>query len=206
MDIESLQTLWQKDDDRYGYRLDEKALQTLVQEESRRFELRVRWRDWYELVGGVVIGTFFLYAAFFAFPGIETGEEPGEGAIGWTVHWDRLLLAAGCYFIAVVFARLRFAARAFKEQSGDSLLETLQKRKARLELQIHAARRVVLWYILPVAIPLGVMVSFASERRVPLVITCLVAMAAVVGLNRRHAKRTLQPKLDSVNELIAQAK
>ncbi len=196
MDVEYLQALWQKDEGLSGYRLDETALQKLVRKESRRFERYVRWRDWYELVGGVVIGSFFLYATFFPLPGDES--------IDWTVHWDRLLLASGCYFIALVFGRLRLASRAFREQVGDSLLETLQKRKAGLEHQIRAVRGILRWYILPVAIPLGVMVvvSFAPERRVPFVVTCLVAMAAVVVLNRRYAKRKLQPKLDSVNDLI----
>ncbi len=200
MDIEYLQTLWQKDDKHVGYRLNQSAIQNLVGEEIRQSERYFRWRDWYELVGSVLIGGFFLYAAFFPLPGDQNS--------GWMVHWDRLFLAAGCFFITFVFIRLRLTARAFVVHEGDSLMQTLEKRRDALIHHIRAVKGILWWYILPVAIPLGVMAvtSFQPEHRIRFIVVCIVAFIMIVLLNRWYANRKLQPKLDSINQLIQDVK
>jgi hypothetical protein len=199
MDLEYLQTIWQKDESAGGYVLDEAALHAIVKGESRRFERRVRWRDWYELIGGLTIGSFFVYATFVPLP--------GEASVPWTEHWDRLLLAAGCFVIAFGFTRLRLAARAFAEQEGDSLVQTLEKRRDAIALQMLLVRRMFWWYLLPVAVPLTAMMfySFLPAQRLRFGIACLLAFGAIAVWNRWYAKKRLQPQLDGVNALIDDA-
>jgi len=200
MDLEYLQTLWQKDEGGNRYALDERALTELVQHEGNSFEKVLRHRDWFELIGGAVIGTFFIVAAIFILP--------GDQGTRWIDHWDYMLLGVGCFVIAVIFARLRLESRAFVKREGDTLLEALEKRRQSLTHRIRLLKTLAWWYIMPVAIPLGIVVvrSFQPEKRISYSIICGLSFAIVIYYNRWVAKRRLQPQLDSVNRLMEETR
>ena len=51
-----------------------------------------------------------------------------------------------------------------------------------------------------------VAVTFEPERRLLFSVICVLAFAAILALNRRYARKKLQPRLDSVNQLIEEAR
>lgn len=145
-------------------------------------------------------GSFFIFAAVWILPRSQGGS--------WLEQWHWILLGLACYFIALLFVRLRLAARAFEPQEDDTLMESLVKRCDALTHQIRILGRIFRWYVLPIAVPLGIVVwrAFDPGQQVKSAIVYLLAFAVVVWLNRWYAKRKLQPQLDSVSRLIAEVR
>jgi hypothetical protein len=81
----------------------------LVQWEGGKFEKRFRFRDWFELGGGILLGSFFIFIAVFILPQDEGGT--------WRDQWHWMLLGLACLFIAFLFVRLRLASQAFKPEA-----------------------------------------------------------------------------------------
>ncbi len=196
MDLEYLNTIWQKDGATNRFSIDADSLHDLIRKRSTRFERRIRVRDWIELVGGLLLGGFFVFSALFALPN-DTGRP-------WTDHWDYLLLGVGCWIISLSFMRLRRKAADHAPDATDTIRGTLEKNRDSLRHQIQLLRSLWWWYCLPVALPLAIVVvrSFPPEMRGWYSLTCIVIFAAIILVNRWYADKRLKPRLDSVNKLI----
>jgi hypothetical protein len=197
MDLEYLNTIWQKDESSNRFSIDAESLHDLVRGRSTRFEKQIRHRDWIELVGGFLLGAFFVFAALIILP-----HDSGKP---WTAHWDWLLLGAGCWAISVTFMRLRRKAAAYAPDAADTIKVTLEKNRESLKHQIGLSKSLWWWYCLPVAIPLAIVVirSFRPETwRGWYSITCILIFAAIILGHRWYANKRLKPRLDSVKKLI----
>ncbi|HEX6047906.1 MAG TPA: hypothetical protein VFZ21_01510 [Gemmatimonadaceae bacterium] len=162
----------------------------LVRSEARRFDRRIRLRDWREMIAGGV------GVALIA-PVAVNGNTLTRLGVA--------VLIVGFIGIAIKLHRARRVRGA--DRTDAPVAEMLRAERAKVEAQIRLLESVLWWYLAPIAI--GVVMVFAGLDG-PTWTT--LGYAAVVGvmawwirrLNAYAARERLYPHRDELTRLLAQ--
>ena len=196
MDLEYLSGLWQQDDGGTRFSVPAENLHESLRRSSSKFEQRIRWRDWRELVVLILGGGLFAVASFVMMPAALDTH--------WTEHWDWILLGAACWGMGAVFIRERRRAHQYKPRINDDIRTTLERQCHSLRHQIALMKRVGIWYILPFVVPWTIVVfrSFPTSWQWPYFVVGLITFGVIIAWNRWLAKHRLQPMLDANEQLL----
>ena len=196
MDLEYLSGLWQSDDGGTHFVVSGDDLHESVRRSAEKQERQLKRRDWLELSIGMLCGVFFAANALIFLPAMM--------GTPWYSQWDWLLLAVGCFWVSGAFVRERREAARFAPQVDDDIRTTLQRQSESLRHQIGLLNRVAWWYVMPIALPLGIVTlrSFPSDWKLSYGITVFLFMAFIIVLNKWYAKRTLTPQLEANEQLL----
>lgn len=196
MDLEYLSGLWQQDDGGTRFSIPADDLHESVRRSANRLERSIRWRDWRELVGLILVGTFFFYLALI--------EMPARLDTDWWEHWDWMLLGATCWGTGAMFGCIRRKGRQYRPQSDDDIRTTLERQCDSLRYQVGLLNRVATWYILPTVVPWTILImrSFPASWKWPYFLFLLCIFGLVIAGNRWYAKHRLTPRLKANEQLL----
>jgi hypothetical protein len=172
--------------------LDDRDILAIVQSDARRLDRIIRFRDWRELVAGVVVAVLILPAAI---------RGP------WLTRLGACVILAGLLLIAY---RLWHARRV--GSAADPTLpvaEALRTELRRVDAQIALLGSVAWWYVAPLIGGAILMVAGRSASRAPWFLMVYAAAAVLMGwgiiaLNSRAVRRVLEPKRRELIDLLAQ--
>jgi len=184
---------WASSDAGVSTMLSDEEILALVQSDARRFDRRLRRRDWRELGIGGVVALLIAPAAIHA---------PLLSQLG------ALIILGGLLLIAVQLIRARRVGRA---AGGPDLTlpvaEALRAEERHIDAQIALLESVLWWYVGPIAIGAVMMVAGnrgASWFTFGYAIAVALLSWGIVALNSRAVRRTLRPKREELAALLAQ--
>jgi hypothetical protein len=201
MDFEELRVIWNSQDDRPLYAINEAGLHEHVRRKSRAFMRRNFWRDFREIAVGLVAG-----AGFLVFGGMLVLENEDRWRL-WlgpdveVSRWDALtmVVVSGLWLF---FASYQLICRKRQEQRErrfeSSLRGDIDRTISRTEHQIRMARSIVWWGLLPVWLATLLFV-YVIVKLVPTPPTVLLLAAIVIplgfGIDLLHKRRPLRTEL-----------
>jgi hypothetical protein len=190
MSIDDVQRSWQSEVDRPVSSTELQQVLVNVQQRCAGLERSVHWRDVREILA-VVFGV----AAFAAM---------------WALYRTSFVASLGVAIIILGGTVIVYVLLSSRKQSvlplNASVLEFSRQRLAWVDAQIHLLQTAVWWYVAPCF--LGCLLvgwGLTGGRRLffSLLVLLDVAVAAqIIHLNRRAARRDLQPIREEVARLI----
>lgn len=198
MNFEDLKVIWDTENERPAFTLDEEALSRAVVRRAEKFRRQIVWRDWRE------IGVALILVVVFLWQGISSiGKAGGEVTL---LSWSHFITALACAFVAG-FIRISAQRQKAREAShADSIEGNLKKLSSHLSLQIRLLNSVGWWYLLPL-LPGGILfIAVTSEDGAEFwgrSLFVLLLFGGILWLNLRVAGRHLLPQLQEVASLLA---
>jgi hypothetical protein len=193
MSFDDLQRTWQSQGEA-RLRVKPELLLAEVRRNQRTFKATIFWRDFREVFVAIVM------AIFFAFQGFN-----GNG-------WAWVFLGGTCLFVGGYILVDRFRRRGWTARFGDSLLGCVEASLEDVEHQIWLLRNVFWWYLLPLAVGMGVvLVSMAIDTEdlpgwirwtgfAVFTVFCALVFAGVYWVNQVAVRKELEPRR---HELLA---
>jgi hypothetical protein len=174
--------------------LDDRDILALVHTGSRRLDRQIRFRDWRELIAGVIVAALIAPAA---------ARGPVLSRIG------AIVVLAG---VALVMFRLWRAWRPGSASGTDPSLpvsDALRAELRRLDAQIALLESVGWWYVTPLLGGSVLLVAGVHAARAPWFTLAYTIFAALLGwgiirLNAYAVRHALRPKRDELSALLAQ--
>ena len=197
MDPDQLKQAWQAQPSQARLTTDAAMLLQEVRRNQRHFTATIFWRDFRE------VGTCLLLLPLWFYLGARHASP-----WTWYLAVPALLWIAGFLLVD----RLRQKARA--PRPSETLRQCVASSLAQVQHQIGLLRRVLWWYLLPLALPLLAYVGQLAwqERtggwRTALAISLVVALVAVVfgavyWLNQYVVRSGLEPRRRELETLLA---
>ena len=175
-------------------RLTDDELLALVHTRARRLDRQIRFRDWRELVAGIIAGVIIAPAAT---------RGPILGRVG------ALIILGGLLLVAVRLWRARHVSAARADDVALPVAAALRAELQRVDAQIALLANVALWYVAPLiggSLILVAATTPLARWRFTLGYTVMALLLAwaIVMLNRRAVRGNLQPMRDDIAALLAQ--
>jgi len=196
VDFEGLQKAWKSQDAGPKPAIDTGLLLKEVRRNQQHFRATIFWRDVRE------IGAAVLLALYFAHRGLRNGD------------WTDCLVGLSCLGVGLFMVVDRLRQRKKKPATNDSLRAWVETSLHQVNHQIWLLRNVFWWYLLPIALALGVSVFFHAWRSVPsgssslvfwLVYSagCALLYWGVYWLNQFAVRKHLEPRRQELEFLLA---
>ena len=189
MEFDEMKVVWDSQEGKRMYAVDEAALHAMVRRRGRSI---ARCVIWFELVG--VLGALLLGAAILSEPLFERHDyHQIPGGLMW--------LMVSVYLLMGRLKRLR-SERGF----DDSLRGDLDKAIARIDYQVDRLRMFVWWYVLPIVA--GSVFSFVwlyGKKPVwiwPALVVCLVVGWLEMRYKVRHRYLPRKRELEGLREKL----
>lgn len=185
--------IWQSSPSQEQVKFERSKLMIDVQSRVDQLHKGMKWLYLREGMGAAVsIPLFLVYAFIFPYT----------------------ITKIACILIAVWAVIILFVIKRTKEKSPEqyteNYLEYLRKTKAYLDLQKRLREKIFSWYILPLfsliyMFLLGFILGEPEKMQTFIMVGVifLIAAIAIYFLNKRSAKKFIQPKLDKVNQLLS---
>jgi hypothetical protein len=196
MNFEDFQKSWQHQDAGTQISINADLLLKEVRRNQQQFWATIFWRDVRE------VGVAILLAAFFLYHGVRSHD--------WTLY----LLAFGCSGVGAFMVADRQIQRRKQLASNNDLKSCLEASLAQVSHQIWLLKNVVWWYLLPIAVPLGISVcratlatqhSGASIRGLLIyAASCALLFWGIYWLNQFAVRKSLEPRRQELESLLAE--
>jgi hypothetical protein len=189
---DELVKIWQSSPNHEVVKFEKSRLMLDMQSGIDKFNKMVKGRDLREMAGAFVAVPFMAFISYKS-PYLLTKI----GAM--------LGILSGVY----VMLRLRNAAKLSKVSFNETYLQYLYYHKLHVQEQIHLLETVLYWYILPFYVSVTLMVTGAflgNGKLEQFLIREMINTLLAVGiyyLNQYAVRKTLKPRLDKIDELIA---
>ena len=203
MDFEDLKIVWESQNEKPLFAINEDGLHSILRRKSRRFKRSIFWRDLREI--GISLAMFLIL--------LYLGSIPDYGLAKDLVLWEivALFTAAGLWlFYALYILVHRKRQESRERQYTSSLRGDLDREIAQTEYQIRMAKNILWWGLLPtwVAALLVILVTVESGwARLLLILAVLLYMVgAELWTKKRKIKRDFLPRqreLESLRDKLA---
>ena len=198
MNFEDLKVIWDTDNERPAFTLDEEALGRTVVRRAEKFRRQIFWRNWREIGVALVLVVVFLWQGI-----TSTGKAGGEVSL---LSWSHFITALACAFVAG-FIRISGQRQNAREANGaDSIDGNLRMLSSHLSLQIRLLNNVGWWYLLPL-LPGGILfIAATSDDGVEFwgrSVFVLLLFGGILWLNLWVAGKHLVPQRREVDSLLA---
>jgi Na+/proline symporter len=199
MNFEDLQKVWQSQNAGGTVTKSTDALLEEVRRNQQQFRSTIFWRDVRE------VGVAFLLVAFFGYLGLRRSD------------WTYFLIAAACFGVGSFMLIDRWRQRQKQPAANDSLKACAENSLFQVNHQIWLLRNVGWWYLLPIAVALGistgVSVWHSHHHRVLVVLGgCLYLLIValvywgIYWLNQFAVRNELIPRQAKLEALLANMK
>lgn len=185
---DELVRIWQSSPNQERVKFDTLRLMLEVQAGIDRLDRLIKYRDLREIIAVAIIIPAFIY-------------------IGFNVPFTLSRIACGLIILYALFVLMRIK-KAAKHKPGpvtDSYLDYLKKSRTYLTNQKDLHDSILYWYILPGH--LGVTLFTLGTGNMPYIIRMqifgLILCVVTYYFNKRAVKKTLLPRLNNVEKLIA---
>ena len=193
MNFEDIQKTWQHQAAETKISINPDVLLKEVRRNQMQFRATIFWRDVRE------IGVAGLLTALFLYRGIHHHN--------WTLN----LLALGCLFIGIFMVADRFLQRRRLPSANETLKSCVEVSLEQVSHQIWLLKNVVWWYLLPLAVPLGISVGRDMLRSpqsglhflVGYAVFCVLLFWGVYHLNQFAVRKNLEPRRQELKSLLA---
>jgi hypothetical protein len=192
MNDEDLQKLWQNQPERRLTAAVGTDLLAKAQEQHRKFQRTIFWRDFRE------VGVAFGLIPFWVW-----------GALRSHAPWTSYLMVPALLFVAGFLIVDRLRHRSDRPHPDGPVLESLRKALREVEHQIWLLRNVLWWYITPILAVLLIIDfdRFARGRDsigefTQDVLVTLALGAGIWWLNQYAVKRSLEPRRSELQSLL----
>ena len=195
MNFEDFQKTWQHHAAGTKISINPNLLLMEVRRNQQQFWATIFWRDVRE------VGVAGLLAAFFLYQGIRSHD--------WTLY----LLASGCLGVGAFMVADRLIQHQRQPASSNTLKSCIEASLAQVSHQIWLLKNVVWWYLLPIAVPLGISVgrdllhsNHVGASLVGLVayaLICVLLFWGVYWLNQFAVRKGLEPRRQELQALLA---
>ncbi|MBI1177836.1 hypothetical protein GC207_10410 [bacterium] len=205
MDFEAIKVIWDSQNEKPLYALNETGLHAVLREKSRRFG-RLMFRQELETYGAsLFVITVILFILVADYLGLVAKVSPAVALTKWDVV--ALLVAIVCwaqYAILIYSGRKRQHQRERKFTS--SLRDDLERDIEQTRYQIAARKNIVRGFIPPhIGSGLVSLVIFRAMSQewmiIPLMTAMVVALAIETRSQRRLVKREMLPRLQALESL-----
>lgn len=201
MDFEEMKVIWDSQNDRPLYVLDEAGLHASVQREIRAFARRVLLRDVRDISLALITGLGLLvFGSMIAFGSTEQLQRL-LGAKARVTHADSLvlLIASALWFFGAGYQWIERKRQKRREQEFDpSLRGDIDRTLAQTEQQIRLARSALWWSLIPAWVG-TTLFTFALFTMIPTPRAVLFLWAVVLPLgftvDLRCKRRLLRAEL-----------
>ncbi len=201
MDFEELRVIWNSQNSRPLYAIDEATLRERVRRRNRAFLRRVLWRDAREIAIGLAAG-----AGLLVFGAMLVLEDEGRWRLWFgpgvrMSRWDAFLLLIGSG-LWLFFACYQVVARKRQEQRErrfeSSLRGDIDRTISRTAHEIRMLRSIVWWGLVPVwvatALFVYVIVTLVPTPPMALLLASIVVPAGFV-VDLLYKRRPLRTEL-----------
>ncbi len=199
MNFEDLQRAWQHDAASSSRPVDA-ALLAEVRKGSRAFARSIFWRDVREVAASVFVAAVFAKVAL---------DAEAEGASAWPA-WVAAILPLG---VALFFLIDRLLMHRRARPRGETVAAELERAAQAVRHQIRLLRKVLWWYILPLAmcsVMLGLQLLLYAPASFPIWARWAAAVLILVPtvlfdwwvwrLNQKAVRQQLQPRLTELEQ------
>jgi len=196
MEFEDLQKAWKSQHAGRKLTIDAGLLLKEVRRNQQQFRATIFWRDAREIVVAMFLALYFTFR--------------GLGAHDWTL----CLVGLSCLGVGLFMVVDRLLQRKRKPATDDSLKGCIETSLHQVNHQIWLLRNVFWWYLLPIALALGVFIFFhawqAGSAGSSSLIFWLVYSAGcgllywgVYWLNQYAVRKRLEPRRQELESLLA---
>lgn len=174
--------------------LDDGDILALVHTGSRRLDRQIRFRDWRELIAGVLVAVLIAPAAV-------------RGPI--LARTGAIVILAGVGFVVFRLWRARRVGGAARMDPTLPVVEALRAELRRVDTQIALLRTVGWWYVAPLLGGSVLLVAGKDTARAPwftlgYVIFVVLFAWGIIRLNAHAVRHALQPKREELSAFLAQ--
>jgi hypothetical protein len=175
-------------------RLTDDEILALVQTKSRRFQRRILFRDWRELIAG-------------GFAGVMIAPAVMHGRV--LARLGAVTVLAGIVLTAFRLLRARRAGATRVSDPTVPVATALHAELEQIDAQIALLSTVAWWYVAPLVGGSVLLVAASRGARGAWFTLGYAAFSAllawgIIAANRRAVRRTLQPKREEIESLLAQ--
>jgi len=199
MSFEEMQQIWRENEPGPGAApamgQPTKELLADVRRESRRFDRRIWWRDFFEISAGLLVAGLFGRLAW---------KAQAAGLVPW-VGW----VGAALPLMVAAFLLVDRIIRHYRSiPQGEPVIAELDRALAEVEHQAQLLRSMAWWYLLPILLSI-LLLSFQAHLQLPLVMPSGIQLlkstlwllflgafsVRLWHLNQRAVKEKLEPRL-----------
>lgn len=181
MDLDNMQDIWQNQQAENAFNMDVAAIEEHIHQRKRSVLKAVNFVEW-----GLFTVTFGL-AVNAVMDTLSSGQ--------WYQLVDILLFLS----IATWIALDRKKRRLTGGQSNQSILGDLQVSIHSLHYQIHRQKRIIWWFLLPIAIVAGVHMVFEfADKSIWKWLAVPVSLCGMYWLAHYEVRCKLQPQLEKL--------
>ena len=202
MDFEDLKVVWESQNEKPLYAINEDGLHSILRRNRRRFKRSIFLRDLREIGISLAMFLMLLYAGI-----------PDYGLLKDLVLWEivAMFTAAGLWlFYALYILVHRKRQESRERQYPSSLRGDLDREIAQTEYQIRMAKNILWWGLLPTGVAglLGILVTVESSwaRLLLILAVLLIMVGAELWTKKRKIKRDFLPRqreLESLRDKLA---
>lgn len=193
MNFEDMQRSWQSQAAGTQITINSDLLLKEVRRNQQQFRATIFLRDVRE------VGIAFLVIPVFLY-----------GAIRWH-DWTYYLVALGCLFVGLFIVVDRLKQRRKRPTANETVKACAETSLAEVSHQIWLLKNVAWWYLLPIAVPLGINVSRfildAPQHRLVFwggyAVFCILLFWAIYHLNQFAVRRGLEPRRRELETLVS---
>jgi uncharacterized membrane protein len=180
--------IWQSSPKVEQVKFEKSRLMLDLQSSLNRLQRSWKFMELREIIVALIVIPFFIHRAYIA---------------------DEILIKIGSIWIVLsgiyIITRLTSVKKYKPNISKETYLDYLFKSKEYLSIQKKLLSTVLYWYFLPCAI--GILLVFVGSienmQKLSLNILGLIGLGAIIYfLNKRAVKKTIQPRLEKIDELI----
>lgn len=183
MDFEELQVIWNSQNNEKMYAVNENALHAYIQRKGRSIEHTLNFFEF------VLIGVNLLVGIWLTIESLDNTNPSPQSIL------------AVFYLVFAVYGFIRHLIRRDEEKPFDqTILGELDKALWRVDYLIRQGRVVIVWYLLPLALILGVMSVFDNRLLLAFGMMVVVTVATYLGY-RWELRKIHQPKKHNLETL-----
>jgi hypothetical protein len=196
MNFEELQKTWQAQDAGAKVTINADQLLKEVRRNQQQFRATIFWRDARE------VGAAFLLALYFSYRGLRQ-DGWADGLVGFA-----------CFGVGTFMVVDRLLQRGKQPAASDSLKTCIEGSLLQVNHQIWLLRNVFWWYLLPIAVALGISIGCSSWHArnsglsavfVWVISNLFVALVywGIYWLNQFAVRKSLDPRRQELESLLA---
>jgi len=190
MDFEDIQSLWNSQNDKDHFAINQEALHTTIRQKGKNINRLVQFFEWVMMGINFAVALWLLYA------------HPITNETGY-----RLILPIAYLAFAVIALVFRLRRRQEEKHFPHTILGELDKALSQIDYLIRQGYAVTWWYMMPFVLVIGITAWFNTKYWPALVFTVLLIPVSYLGvrweINKFHLpkKRALEAIRDQLTTL-----